>query len=586
MAEVQTIHPADLRTIENNLKGIYDNIHALNNNVDVLNGNINIVDQNVKVVYDELGTLAKEFRDYVELAGRQHNLSVAETRLIKVRQELENKYGHYAEVRRSTTGILQANDLGIVKKDTISNITEELMITTPDYWLAPCLVALAAWIADERELADKALDEAIKRNDEKTSLLFALICRRAGRKDASLNWTRRYLENQDEENLNRKAIIILDAFASGLLGVDSEGIVSRQVNEWMKHLSEKPGFIEKQTQEWENAINLKQKPLSETDYVYLRQYSKTWPMLQEILEGANLHATIFNYFEDIFEQEISTESVKKQLDGILMSLVSDFDDEELPLRKEEMLNQLIVNFQGDLNRAQKNMKIEESAFETHKDFAQLLTDAAMKPEASHSSPSTQKFSIALSKEWIINAYNQVVIKNRAKIPNEIEVNIGEFNDRTADGENEQEMIEHFKEFTDKAKEKALEQNILTGFEEFLLYGGGVLGIVGLIMMFTGSITLGFFGLFSGIVMVIYHFSRKKTVQANRQQLEEQFEHQKENGIKIIRALMAEVVDFRREYAEKDKDSQKVLDFLDQISPEQYIKKVSGETRRVRMEGKV
>lgn len=72
----------------------------------------------------------------------QIGLNQAETRLVKIRQELEKKYGHYDIVRRTTTGILQADDIGIVKKDTISNATEELMISTPGYWLAPCLVAL------------------------------------------------------------------------------------------------------------------------------------------------------------------------------------------------------------------------------------------------------------------------------------------------------------------------------------------------------------------------------------------------------------------------------------------------------------
>ncbi len=144
---------------------------------------------------------------------------------MQVRQELEQKYGHYEIVRRTTIGILQADDLGVVKKETISTATEELMLSTPNYWLAPCLVALAAWINDQPELAEKALREGIRRDDEKTSLFFALICRRADRMSACLKWTQRYLVNQDETKLDRKTIIVLDAFASGLLGADLESTV-------------------------------------------------------------------------------------------------------------------------------------------------------------------------------------------------------------------------------------------------------------------------------------------------------------------------------------------------------------------------
>ena len=224
MAEVTSIHPADLRKIE-------DNLGAIHRDLQVLDSGVGTVNDNVKVVYDEIGSLAKEFHDFVNIQVRANRLGQAETRLVKIRQELEKKYGHYDIVRRTTTGILQADDLGIVKKDTISTATEELMISTPNYWLAPCLVALAAWINDQPELAEKAVREGIKRNDEKTSLFFALVCRRADRKGACLKWTQRYLANQDEENLDRKTIIILDAFASGLLGADSEGVISKQMTE-------------------------------------------------------------------------------------------------------------------------------------------------------------------------------------------------------------------------------------------------------------------------------------------------------------------------------------------------------------------
>ena len=538
MAEVTSIHPADLRKIENSLG-------AIHNDLEVLDSGVGTVNDNVKVVYDEVGKLARDFYAFVSAQVRANRLGQAETRLVKIRQELEKKYGHYDLVRRTTTGILQADDLGIVKKDTISSATEELMISTPGYWLAPCLVALAAWINDQPELADKALREGIKRNDEKTSLFFALVCRRADRKGSCLKWTQRYLANQDEENLDRKTIIILDAFASGLLGADSEGVVSRQMTQWLDHLSEKPGFVEQQTVQWSEAINLKRKPLEDTSYTYLQKYSKTWPVLEDIMEGANLHADILGYFTDIFDQEASTDSLKEQLDDILESLVTDFDDEELPLRKEEKFEQFVVDFEGDEDRARQNMTVEQTAFETHKDFTQLLTDAAMKPESSHASASTQKFAIALSREWITNAYNDVTAQNRMKIPNEIEINVDTFNDKTTDGQNEQELLGRFQALVDREKEAALAQMVLSTFDQYCLYGGGVIAAIGLGMMVAGSMFLGLIAIIAGIGLILNHFSKKKKIEAGRQNIETQFEQKRTNGMQIIRATLAEVVDFRR-----------------------------------------
>ena len=581
MAEY-SISSANLNAIERSLSNINSNISTLNDNLGVVDNHVDQVNSNVKVVYDEVGALAREFRDFVQLQVRANAKSNSQQRLIQIRQELEKRFGHYDIVRRTTTGILQADDLGIVKKDTISSATEELMISTPGYWLAPCLVALAAWINDQPELAEKALREGIKRNDEKTSLFWALICRRADRKSAALKWTQRYLANQDEENLDRKTVIILDAFASGLLGSDSEGIVSKQMGEWLEHLADKPGFVEQQTQQWTDAINLKRKPLASNNYTYLRKYSKTWPVLQDIMEGAMLHAEILSYFSDIFNQESSTDSLKAQLDGILTSLVTEFDEEEVPLRKEEKYHQFVVDFDGDEDRARQHMSIEQTAFDEHKDFTQLLTDAAMKPESSHSSASTQKFAIALSKEWISNAYNDIIASNRMKIPNEIEINVDTFNDKTTDGQNEDELVSKFKDLVDKEEEHALAQCVLSGFEKFCLYGGAAIGAIGLIMLIAGNAFLGLIAIIAGVGMVINHFSKKKKVETNRQKISAQFEQKRANGTQIIRATLAEVVDFRAEFSEKDSDSQKVIDFLEQISPEQYVRKLSDSTRRIKV----
>lgn len=564
---------ANLSYIENNLDAIKSNIKTLDARVDIVNGN-------VAIVTSEVERLAEQFQAFVDIQLRANEKSNSQAKLIQVRQEMEKRFGHYDTVRRHATGILQADDLGIVRKETIGTATEELMISTPGYWLAPCLVALAAWINDQPELAEKALREGIKRNDEKTSLFFALICRRADRKQAALKWTQRYLENQDAEALDRKTVIILDAFASGLLGSDSEGVVSKQIGAWMDSLAAKPGFIEKQTKQWSDAINLKRKPIDSNNYTYLRKYSHTWPILEEIMEGAQLHADILGYFITIFEQEASTDALKAQLDEILDSLVTDFDDEELPLKREEKFHQLVVDFDGDINRARQNMTVEKTAFETHKDFTQLLTDAAMNPETSHSSVSTQKFAIALSKDWISNAYNDVTAQNRMKIPYEIEINVDTFNDKTTDGRNEGELIGRFNALIDNEKAAELSKCVLSGFDKFCLFGGAAIGVLGLIMLIAGNVFIGLIALIAGIGLVIKHFSKKKDLERKRQNIETQYEDKRSSGTQIIRATLAEIVDFRAEFAAKDSESQKVIDFLDQISPEQYVRKLADSNRRI------
>ncbi|MGN1308096.1 MAG: hypothetical protein ACI4V3_10545 [Faecousia sp.] len=576
------ISAANLSAIERGLNNLGEGLQTVASGISTVNGRVNEVAGNVRLLEDQVTTLARDFADFLITYNNKTQLTISHTEIVRIRQELEQKYGHYDIVRRTTTGILQANDLGIVRKETIKTAAEDLMLATPNYWLTPCLIALAAWIDDEPKIAGDALQEAIKRNDENTSLFFALVCRRANRKQACLKWVERYLANQDEENLDRNAVIILDAFAGGLLGADSEGVVARQIGKWMDHLADKPNFVNQQTQQWTDAITLKKRPMQDNGYTYLPKYSHTWPILQEIMEGAQLHADILSYFMNIFHQEASTDALKAQLDEILDSLVSNFDEVELPLRKEERLHQLIIDFGGDKTRASAAMALEESAFHEKKDFTQLLTDAAMKPESSHASVSTQKFAIALSKDWIINAYNDITAQNRMKIPYEIEINVDTFNGKTTDGSNEGQLLSDFSALVDREKASALSSHVLSGFETFCLYGGIAVGVIALILLFTDNVLLGLLAMIAGIAMICNHFSKKKAVTSAREEIDRKYEKKREQGKQVIRATVAEIVDFRGEFARKDRESEKVIEFLDQLAPEQYVKKLADSTRRVKV----
>ena len=572
MAE-RIIEAADLSIIERNLQLVGSKLQDLEDSV-------GSVDHKVVALNNELAALTREFEEYVISQGRANRLAQAETRLVQFDNELNKKYGHYDVVRRSATGILQADDLGLIRQSTINTISEELMVQTPGYWLAPCLVALAAWINDKKDIAERAVREGIRRNDEKTSLFFALVCRRADRAGSCLQWTKRYLDNQDEEDLDRKTVIILDAYASGLMGADTEGLISKTINEWMDNLINKPGFVEQQTDQWSKAIVSKRK-VYQSGYTHLPKYSTTWRQLVDVMEGAELHGTMLDYFINIYQQETSTATLREQLDGILDSLVTDFDDEELPLRRKRRYEQLVKEFEGDEKRAKSVMDAEQQVYDTHKDFTQLLTDAAMDPEGSGASCSTQKFAIALTKDWIISAYNDVTARNRMNIPQYIDITIGTFNDKTADGRNEQELEGKMIAQLTQERDAKLAKCVMSGFDQFCLYGGGVIGVVGLLMMFTGHLFLGIIAAVAGIFFVVKHFSSKKSIESDRQRIIQDYENLTNNSIVILRAMMAEIVDFIAEFNQKDARAADVVEYLEQISPEQYVRKLSGTRRHVR-----
>ena len=572
MADEYKISWANLQFIEKSLSN-------LSSSIDYVDSRVNQVDNNVKIVYDKVEELANEFREYVEMQTLANRKAEAKLNLSSIRDKLKDKFGHYDVVRRTATGILQANDLAIVKKELISSITEKQMIETPNYWLTPCLVALAAWINDDKDLAERALAEGIRRNDEKTSLFFGLICRRIGRENSSLKWFARYLEAQDEEKLDRKAVIVLDAFASGLLGNDTENFVYQQIQEWMSNLEAKPGFTERQLDNWKNAINSKRVPLKSGLYPYLEKYSNTWNNLQDVLEGANLNNDLYEYFKKVFEQKEETKKLKVELDKILDSLVTEFDEEELPLKREEQFEELVVRYNGSESKAHAQMALEKSVYDDYRDFMQLLTDASMNPEESKSSVATQKFATALSRNNIVTAFNDIVAQNRMNVPYDIEINVDTFNDKTQDGEDEEEVLNRFENLVEQEKQTDLSKLKLNMFEQFCLFGGAAVVLYGIVKSFMDK-SFAFITIILGIGLIIYHFTAKQKVQKLIQRTIESYSQKLESGKQIIRATIAEIVDFRIEFTEKDAESKKVLDFFEQIKPEEYIRRLTNSERKI------
>ena len=566
------ISRADLSLIERSLSNLAGSIDYVNNRVDQ-------VDDNVKIVYNEVEKLANEFREYVEMQSLANRKAEAKMNLSAIRDKLKDNFGHYDVVRRTATGILQANDLAIVKSSMLSHVTEKQMIETPNYWLTPCLVALSAWINDDKALAERALAEGIRRNDEKTSLFFGLICRRIGRESSSLKWFARYLEAQDEEKLDRKAVIVLDAFASGLLGNDTENFVYQQIQEWMSNLEAKPGFTEKQLDNWKNAINSKRVPLQKGLYPYLEKYSNTWDNLKDVLEGANLNNDLYEYFKKVFEQKEETKKLKVELDKILDSLVTEFDEEELPLKREEQFEELVVRYNGSESKAKSQIALEKSVYDDYRDFMQLLTDASMNPESSKSSVATQKFATALSRNNIVTAFNDVVAQNRMNVPYEIEINVDTFNDKTQNGEDEEEILKRFEDTVEQEKQVALSQTKLSMFEQYSLWAGIAIGAYALIKTIMDR-SFSFIFFIVAVGMILYHFSAKSKIQKIIQKTIEGYSQKLESGKQIIRATIAEIVDFRVEFTEKDAESKKVLDFLEQIKPEEYIRKITSGERKI------
>lgn len=544
------------------LSGIQRALSSLETGVATVGGQLTSVGQELTLAKSELDKLAAEFRTFVQADLKAKELQLAETRIVKVRQELETAFGHYATVRRHTTGILQAADISVVRLSTVSLATEQMMLAAPRYWLAPTLVALAAWLADNRTLAERALAECLRRDDRKASLFFALVCRRGARHGASRQWLTRYFAQQDSRALDRETILLLDAVTHGIFGAEMRAMCAAQMKTWLAELEAGAGFAARQTLRWSGVLLTMVPKIPPRDYIYLRKNSPTWPALEEALTGARLHGQIAAWTDGIFSGELQLPpQLAAAVDDILDGLVARFDDEELPLRRQERKLHLIIEENGDKAAAEKRFDVDKEALQETTDFAQLLTNAAFNPEIAHASRASQRMAIALSRDWIMAAHDELTAKNRAAVPVEIELKINDWKGKSRDGADEAKLVESLKEHSDYNLAKALRRFQLGVFDWVVVAGG-------IALMFQAWPLPAALGLLAFVWLA----GRLITIRRRRKMLAAEYAVQCETDTKILRGALAELVDWRKAYAKADAEAEQVRASLAATNPAEHMQR--------------
>lgn len=379
------------------------------------------VEQRTEQVDGRLVQLTQAFEAYVAQAERAAHLQRAETRIGVVESQIEHQYGHYKVVRRVATGMLQGFDLGLVSDDTMRDVGEQLMMETPRYWLAPVLLAMRHWLADEPEDCERAVQEAFRRSPSKTSLFMALVLRRRGRPESSLRWLRHFLAALDPNQLGREFAMILESVSQGAFGPAGVALVQERLDEWRATLLSDESKQQAQVARWRAEVERYAAPSAQARFPRLAAVSPQWPQMDRVLSRAAVHAALITTYSAMAAEEItSPDRIEDQVDDLLDLLVTGFDDEELPLRREHAENVAVVRHHGDLAAARHDLDTDLLALETKLDFLTIQSESALNPAKLGVSRATQRMAISSCHEWFARAHAAYSRDYRTELPSNVE----------------------------------------------------------------------------------------------------------------------------------------------------------------------
>ena len=422
----------DLHGIERRIDTLSAATRRIQEDVSHNSQKLDSLNSDLSRVQSDLRTLKKSFEQFVNENRKATALQKAATELIRVRQELEQQFGGYKTVRETMLGVLQATDLALVKKTTISQVTEELMLSTPDYWLAPCLVAVSAWIGNDRDLASRAIAEAVRRDEEKTALTMALICRRNNRTDTCYEWLSLYFARQSAANFTKSNFTYLNAYLNGVFGPDEKHMCDDYVAKWMKEIQENGGdFESRQVEQWRDFCSGFTVDL-EGQFPQLSSCVQEYSAISEYIGRIRSVDSIASTFSKMKHTEVDQQKLKKDIDQTLVTLISRYDAKEEPLRKEEQYLTAVRRFDGD-TAAAKAYILESERRQTEEtiDLIGQMTNVIVQKEGSR--PSEKKTAVSFLSSYIRGGFERYITEKKESFPQAVTLEIDGWKGASRDG---------------------------------------------------------------------------------------------------------------------------------------------------------
>mgnify|MGYP003382067292 CR=1 FL=1 len=422
MSQSVTLASSDHRRIAS---AVLDAQRALESQISVVSGEVGQVRSDLRLTTDQLQALRREFQAFVDESAKVALVQQSETKVVNLKAELDRQFGHYELVRRTSTGMLQAFDVGNVSNDVVRSVSEELMIQTPRYWLAPALVALAAWSRDNQDIAEKSVGEAFSRDKNKTSLFFALVMRRQGRVEASVRWLRHYLTSLDPSALTREFAVILEATSYDAFGAQGQAMLSDRMTQWCTELRNRDEIVEAQIGSWVKEIRARSQQLDPSKYQALAALSPQWNAVKSQLESASALPEMIDRYAAVRNHDAALPQVIEDLlDDILDTLVTEYDEEELPLRREVTYHEAIIDERGDQARAQAKADVLLKALEHTDDVVSLQTTAAITPELIGVSVQTQRIAVGVGYDDLRTAVGRYCTAYRGAHVSAVDIELG------------------------------------------------------------------------------------------------------------------------------------------------------------------
>jgi len=547
--EALAISAANLDTIEKNLGSVANALTGVITDVSSVNTQVNNVETKVEGINNELKNLVREVRENSILTNARQSIMYNN-------DQIEKKFGYFDIVRRMTEGLLDSIEHSNLRKRTLIDLREQLIVNNPNYWLSNALSALSSWVLDDKENTDKEVHNALKKDEIKTSIFFSIINIKLKREEAAINWLKYYLNRLDPNNLSSEFVTVLDLVSCGLYGVEGKNIIINKINEWIKLLSTNVNIINTETYKWLGYITAFEN--KNINIPYIQNYSADAQIYKNNIIITSSYENVLNSLQLISKEDNNN----KKVDEILNNLIYEYEDKEKEFQRDNLRNKLILDCNGDTIKAEELFKKQESMYSEKVNLLSLLTNIVMFKNEYKVGNETQKLALSFIKFNILGAYE---VKNSYLTEGNINITMDKFNttvtpeiDRNKINSELDTYIENeFKENDKTLLGLLIIINIISVIALFITYTNSLLFISIIVIMILGN------------ALLIYKMVSQSTITKKSKNI-------KKNSIKTaLDFVLAEYTDCNNYINNNKTKYNQLKTFLESVNTTNYAKTNDG-----------
>jgi hypothetical protein len=424
---------SELSSLRSSIAGLDHRLSDLARQLGALDRHVDRVDDSVasltativpavKRIQSGLTALADEFQ-------RSRVIDAARDRRDDLDSQLKKEFGRHEEVRSLAKTIIHVVRTGVVDQKVLLETAQRRMVDLPDYWLAPAVVAIAAWLSDDKAKCDEAVHLAMRLDRSKTALFMMLLLRHDDRGDALQRWIDIYLAALQPRNLPADFQVVIDGVAGGALGDGSAPTLAAwMIDRYSAEAQSRDANIE--------AIDEWQQRLLSLGAVgnfapTLAGSCPDWAALQD-RHGANLMiAAAGSHFRSRFDAGADVPSdLTDRMRDLVTKLARTYEGPEEGLRRERRLEDFVAST-GDREEARRQLAAEEAGRTGSLNILSLVAASAYPASADGQKPAptvTELLTIVLSRDLIATAAGR--LHDRTSRPAEVVVHVGRFPVRT------------------------------------------------------------------------------------------------------------------------------------------------------------